>query len=143
MEQLKLHYENQLTSLSQKIVEPNNNSDHNNRNLVDQLHSHDKDAINIKGDLIGGERANDVQLKEKHKRKKQAAANRMSALANALNRLDQSEDRDILQGHYSSIQQELQVKTDALKSQRQKVPATDLKLMKQLNSFLFGSRFVP
>lgn len=77
MEQLKLHYENQLTSLSQKIVEPNNNSDHNNRNLVDPLHSHDKDAINIKGDLIGGERANDVQLKEKHKRKKQAAENRM------------------------------------------------------------------
>lgn len=44
-----------------------------------------------------------------------------SALANALDRIEQSEDRDILQGHYSSIQQELQVKTDALKSQRQKV----------------------
>lgn len=71
MEQLKLHYENQLTSLSQKIVEPNNNSEHfNNRNLLDRSHD-------IKGDLIGGERVNDVQLKEKHKRKKQAAEKRM------------------------------------------------------------------
>lgn len=78
MERLKLHYENQLTSLSQKIVEPNNNSERfDNRNLVDHPHSHDKDAINIKGNLIGGERANDVQLKEKHKRKKQAAEKRM------------------------------------------------------------------
>lgn len=77
MEQLKLHYENQLTSLSQKIIEPNNNSEQfNNRNL-EQIHGFDKDSINIKGDLIGGERANDVQLKEKHKRKKQAAENRM------------------------------------------------------------------
>lgn len=78
MEQLKLHYEDQLTSLGKKIVEPNNNSDNNNRNLVDQIHvHHDKDVINIKGNLIGGERANDVQLKENHKRKKQAAQNRM------------------------------------------------------------------
>lgn len=77
MEQLKLHYESQLTSLSQKIVEPNNNSEQfNNRNVVPP-HGYDKDAINIKGDLIGGERANDVQLKEKHKRKKQAAESRM------------------------------------------------------------------
>ncbi|KAG4066357.1 hypothetical protein HA402_000581 [Bradysia odoriphaga] len=126
MEQLKLHYENQLTSLSQKVAEPNNNSEHfNNRNLVDSIHNHEKETINIKGDLIGGERANDVQLKEKHKRKKQAAEKRMSALANALNRIEQTEDRDILQGHYSSIQQELQVKTDALKSQRQKVRALE------------------
>ncbi len=78
MEQLKLHYENQLTSLSQKIIEPNNNSEHfNNRNLVGQSQNYDKEAINIKGDLIGGERANDLQLKEKHKRKKQAAEKRM------------------------------------------------------------------
>lgn len=78
MEQLKLHYENQLTSLSQKIVEPNNNSEQfNNRNLAAPPHGYDKDSINIKGDLIGGERANDVQLKEKHKRKKQAAESRM------------------------------------------------------------------
>lgn len=76
MEQLKLHYENQLTSLSQKQVEHNNNVENfDNRNLVGR--PHDKDTIDIKGDLIGGERANDIQLKEKHKRKKQAAENRM------------------------------------------------------------------
>lgn len=78
MEQLKLHYENQLSSIGQKATEPNNNSEHfNNRNLVGSVHNHDKEPINIKGDLIGGERANDVQLKEKHKRKKQAAEKRM------------------------------------------------------------------
>lgn len=87
MEQLKLHYEDQLTSLSRKIVEPNNNSEQfNNRNLVDQMHVHDKDPINIKGDLIGGERANDVQLKEKHKRKKQAAEKRMRYVCETVTR---------------------------------------------------------
>lgn len=31
----------------------------------------------IRGDLIGGERANDVQLRERHRRKKAAAERRM------------------------------------------------------------------
>lgn len=56
-----------------------------------------------------------------------------SALANALNRIEQTEDRDILQGHYSSIQQELQVKTDALKSQRQKVKRVCLMLKSKID----------
>lgn len=51
-------------------------------------------------------------------------------MANALSRIEQSEDRDILQGHYSNIQQELQVKTDALKSQRQKVYSSRLAILK-------------
>lgn len=39
--------------------------------------------------------------------------------------MEQSTDRDILQGHYTDIQQELQVKTDTLKAQRQKVRALE------------------
>lgn len=39
--------------------------------------------------------------------------------------MEQSTDRDILQGHYTDIQQELQVKTDTLKIQRQKVRALE------------------
>lgn len=75
----------------------------------------------LKSSLVGGELANDVQLKEKRKRKKLAAQQRLSALARALKDADHSEARDILQGHYTDIQQELKAKTNALKIETQKV----------------------
>lgn len=75
----------------------------------------------LKSSLVGGECANDVQLKEKRKRKKLAAQQRLSALARALKDADHLEARDILQGHYTDIQQELKVKTDALKAETRKV----------------------
>lgn len=75
----------------------------------------------LKSSLVGGECANDVQLKEKRKRKKLAAQQRLSALARALKDADHNEARDILQGHYTDIQQELKVKTDALKAETRKV----------------------
>lgn len=75
----------------------------------------------LKSSLVGGECANDDQLKEKRKRKKLASQQRLSALARALKDADHSEARDILQGHYTDIQQELKVKTDALKAETRKV----------------------
>lgn len=115
MENLKAHYEQQLKELST-----------NKSELIAENSTGQKDeVINkiklLKSALVGGECANDSQLKEKRRRKKLAAEHRMSALSKALNRIEQSEDRDILQTHYTDIQQELRVKTEALKAQRQKV----------------------
>lgn len=75
----------------------------------------------LKSSLVGGECANDVQLKEKRKRKKLAAQQRLSALARALKDADHTEARDILQGHYTDIQHELKIKTDALRAETKKV----------------------
>lgn len=117
MEQLREHYEQKLKDLainnknSQQINQPENKDDV--RNKIEML----------KSALIGGECANDAQFREKLKKRKQDAERRLSALANALSRVEQSEDRDILRTHYTDIQQELRIKTDALKGSRQKVIA--------------------
>lgn len=120
MEQLKTHYEQQLKDLAS-----------NNKNILrtNSTEGDKDDVMNkikmLKGALIGGECANDAQFKEKLKKRKLDAERRLSALAHALSRVEQSEDRDILQTHYTDIQQELKVKTDALKASRQKVSASD------------------
>lgn len=44
-----------------------------------------------------------------------------SALGNLLNRIEQTEDRDLLQAHYTDIHQEILAKTELLKQQRQKI----------------------
>lgn len=44
-----------------------------------------------------------------------------SALGNLLNRIEQTEDRDLLQAHYTDIHQEIVAKTELLKQQRQKI----------------------
>lgn len=44
-----------------------------------------------------------------------------SALAQVLSRVEQSEDRDLLQEHYSDIHQELKAKSDGVKIQRLKI----------------------
>lgn len=46
-------------------------------------------------------------------------------LKDALNRIAVDEEREQLQGHYSDIQQELKIKTDALKTRRQKIRALE------------------
>ncbi|XP_033150518.1 osmotic avoidance abnormal protein 3 isoform X1 [Drosophila busckii] len=70
----------------------------------------------IKHVLIGGERVNDLQLKERHRMRKLEA----KRIAHALSRIV-SEDRDLLQGHYSSIQQEINIKNDHIKRCAQKI----------------------
>lgn len=53
----------------------------------------------------------------------------------ALDRVEQSEHRDLLQGHYTDIEHELQAKTESLKKQRQKVWIS--LLLNHLNSKTF------
>lgn len=107
MMKLRAHYEEKLSTLD-TVKRPESIE------VIDKIKA-------LKSSLVGGENAHNVQLKEKRKRKKLAAEHRMSALAKAINSIEQTEARDILQGHYTDIQQELKLKTDALKTISKKV----------------------
>lgn len=69
--------------------------------------------------MVGGERANDRELKERRLRKKKAAERRLQALAKVLSKVE-DEDGVFLQV-YDDIQQELSLKTDALRKSKLKV----------------------
>lgn len=130
IEKLKQNYEEQLMTLKPQNTEnvlSKTTEEHQQQvsdNKILQMEACKRIEM-IKQALIGGERANDTQLKEKRQKKKIDAQRRLSALAHVLSRVEQSEDRDILQGHYTSIQQELNAKNEHLKTLRQKNRALD------------------
>lgn len=110
MAQLKAHYEDKIEALNSeanKLPQPN-------KEVINKIQA-------LKSSLVGGECADNTQLKEKRRRKKVAAERRLLEISNAINSVEQTEARDILQGHYTDIQQELKLKTDALKSVSRKV----------------------
>lgn len=69
--------------------------------------------------MVGGERANDSELKEKRLRKKKAAERRLQALAKVLSKVE--DDDGVFLQVYDDIQQELSLKTDALRKYKMKV----------------------
>ena len=71
--------------------------------------------------IDGGKRAGDRNLKERRKQKKKAAENRLKALGEALGHVD--DEDGVLLKVYDDIQEELRVKTDALKKSKQKTKA--------------------
>lgn len=109
MKALKAHYEEKISDLNAK-----SNKIPINNEVINKIQA-------LKSSLVGGECANDSELKEKRRRKKLAAEHRMKAVATVISSIEHTEARDILQGHYSDIQQELKMKTDALKAMSRKV----------------------
>ena len=69
--------------------------------------------------IDGGKRAEDKDLKERRKRKKKAAETRIKALGEALGHVD--DEDGVLLKVYDDIQEELRVKTEALKKSKQRV----------------------
>lgn len=125
IEKLKTHYEKQFETLVKRQEDAA--KDHNNNVPVRQEEILSR-IEQIKASLLGGERANDLQLKEKRYRKKLAAQRKLSALAEALGRIEQSDDRDLLKEHYSDIHQELQAKTEAYRAQKKKVASLECEI---------------
>ncbi|XP_034111922.1 osmotic avoidance abnormal protein 3 isoform X1 [Drosophila albomicans] len=74
----------------------------------------------IKHALIGGEKVNDMQLRERHRQRKKEAQQHLSAIAQALSRIE-SNDRNLLQVHYANIQHEIYTKNDRIKMFNQKI----------------------
>lgn len=124
IEQIKKEYEAKLNAIaSNQPVQPITSE-----RVVERLEM-------IKNALIGGEKSNDIQLREKHAKKKRESEKRLSALAHALSRIEGSEDRDMLQEHYSSITHELQTKSDTLRKQRHKIRALDQEIIDLQSEF--------
>lgn len=69
--------------------------------------------------MVGGERANDRELKEKRLRKQKAVERRLQALAKVLSKVE--DDDGVFLQVYDDIQQELSLKTDALRKTKMKV----------------------
>ncbi|KAH8255077.1 hypothetical protein KR038_010509 [Drosophila bunnanda] len=86
----------------------------------------------IKQTLIGGERVGDLKLKEQHKARRIVAQRHLNAVANALSRVNY-EDRDLLQGHYASIAQEINIKNEHIRNCQQKIKMLQMEVS-DLNS---------
>lgn len=69
--------------------------------------------------MVGGERADDSALKERRMRRRRAAQQRLQMLSQVLAKVE-DEDGMVLKV-YDDIQEELRVKTEALRKNRQKV----------------------
>ena len=69
--------------------------------------------------IEGGKRAGDNDLKERRKRQKRVADNRIKVLGEALGHVD--DEDGVLLKVYDDIQEELRVKTEALKKTKQRV----------------------
>lgn len=69
--------------------------------------------------MVGGERADDSALKERRLRRRRAAQQRLQMLSQVLAKVE-DEDGMMLKV-YDDIQEELRVKTEALRKNRQKV----------------------
>lgn len=109
MQRLRAHYEEKISALNVEASKlPQNNE------VINKIKA-------LKSSLVGGENANNIQLKEKRRRNKLAAELRAKAISEAIGTVEQTEARDILQAHYTDIQQELKLKTDALKAFSRKV----------------------
>lgn len=124
MMELKQEYEQKLLNVKQLTTntEPSLQEVQDETKITERIKS-------IKDILIGGERANDTQLKEKRFKKNLASQKKLSNLNNVLNRMEQTEDRDLLQAHYTDIHQEIVAKTDLLKQQRQKIKSLDREIV--------------
>lgn len=123
----KLWLEGEKEKLRQTIIADMINSKKNDVNSAEIIDSEEDIQLNarkkidlLKHALIGGERVNDIQLRERHKKRKLEAQRHLSAIAHALSRVE-NEDRDLLQGHYASIQQEINIKNDRITKCTQKI----------------------
>lgn len=111
---IKIEYEENIHKLNREMQEKNNKELCSKEEILNRIEA-------LKKAMIGGERANDQELSERRKRKKQAAEKRASLIAHLLAKIDMNEDRELLENQYKDISQELNLKTDALRRYRHKV----------------------
>lgn len=71
--------------------------------------------------MVGGERVNDRELKERRLKQKKAAEQRLNVLAKALAKVEDEEGPNLVLKVYDDIQEELKAKTDLLRRYKQKV----------------------
>ena len=93
----------------------------------------------IEGNLVGGEKANDREFQERHWKRKNQSERRRALLSQLL---AQTEDEDgALLRVYDDIQEEVRVKTEAIKKYKLKVSPifhrNPVKILRDLNPITF------
>ncbi|CAG0891238.1 unnamed protein product [Darwinula stevensoni] len=116
VEALKRRYEQELAQLNEKITE-------SQKQKPDQTEMAKK-LEKLQGNLVGGEKANDTEFKERRVKRKKAAEKRMEALAMALSKVDE-DDGAMLTKVYDDIHEDLQTKTDLAKKYKSRVKALE------------------
>ena len=76
--------------------------------------------------MDGGKRAGDNDLKERRLKKKKAAEKRLKVLGEALGHVD--DEDGVLLKVYDDIQEELRIKTEALRQGKQSIKALDAEI---------------
>ncbi|PNF34169.1 Osmotic avoidance abnormal protein 3 [Cryptotermes secundus] len=115
MDKLKRQYEEELERINKQVHE-NPAISPSQQEVLLRLQK-------LQKSMVGGERANDRELKEKRLRKKKAAERRLQALAKVLSKVE--DDDGVFLQVYDDIQQELSLKTDALRKNKMKVRALE------------------
>ncbi|XP_065205081.1 osmotic avoidance abnormal protein 3 isoform X2 [Planococcus citri] len=142
---LKMRYEEEISKLNE-INAQKNAANANNNEPVDQIISNDQPKTNtaqleilkrlekLQNSMVGGERANDRELKEKRLKKKRAAEQRLNTLAKVLAKVEDEEGPLVLKV-YDDIQDELRAKTELLRKYKQKVKALDREIQDLQSEF--------
>ncbi|GLH07961.1 Kinesin-like protein Klp68D [Gryllus bimaculatus] len=150
MNKLKQHYEVQLANINQQAkLSPSATAGHGKSpafvvtspggttpsELVDEALKSDKAALTpaqqevllrlqkLQKSMVGGERANDKEAKERRLRKKRASERRLQALAKVLSKVDDEEG--VMLQVYDDIEQKLRHTTDVLRKYKTKLNASE------------------
>lgn len=120
IDKLKLRYENSNAGNG------NANKENVQCNINEQKESVLKAMEKLKeieNQMVGGEKANDVELKEKRARKKRVADAKMNAISEALSNLN--DDDNILLKAYGDITEELKAKSMLMKKAKRKIQSLE------------------
>ena len=101
--------------------------DHNHNDQSTDLKEMQAQAIErlqeLQGQMVGGEKVNDYELKEKRAKRKKIAERKINAISDALSKLD-DDDRLLLKA-YGDITEELRARTILLKKAKKKIQALE------------------
>nr|XP_027205848.1 osmotic avoidance abnormal protein 3-like [Dermatophagoides pteronyssinus] len=111
IDKLKSRYEN----MDKSSTNNNDLNDEQNESVLLAL----KKLSSIENQMIGGEKANDAELKEKRARKKKIAEAKMNAISEALAHLN--DDDKVLLKAYGDITEELRAKSMLMKKAKRRI----------------------
>ncbi|XP_054162306.1 osmotic avoidance abnormal protein 3-like [Oppia nitens] len=127
MNKLKSNYEQKITEEKPQLgvtLDHNHNDNIENTNIIEMQAQAMERLQAIKGQMVGGEKANDIEFIEKRDKRKKIAEKKINAISEALTKLDDNDDRLLLKA-YGDITEDLRVRTILLKKAKKKIQALE------------------
>lgn len=122
MNKLKETFKDKMTDEKSNLIDSNdrNNNSQENEEKIAQIQAETIERLQaIQEQMVGGEKANDPELKEKRTRRKRIAEKRLNAITEALKKVD--DDDQLLLKAYGDITEELRARTLLLKKAKRKI----------------------